>query len=92
MLTQYISGALARARFHWLDEDQVCYGEIPELPGVWATGSTVEECREEVQEVVEDWISLGLSRNAHIPVISGIDVNVETVSKRRDIAPQVAGS
>lgn len=80
MLTQYINAALDRARFDWLDEDQVYYGEIPELPGVWATGSTVEESRNELQEVVEDWIALGLSRNSHIPVISGIDVNVETVS------------
>jgi predicted RNase H-like HicB family nuclease len=78
MLTRYIQTALARVRYEWLQVSQEYYAEIPELPGVWATGATEEECRLELKEVLEDWIALGLSRNDHIPVISGVDVNVET--------------
>jgi predicted RNase H-like HicB family nuclease len=79
MLTAYIQAALKNSRYEWLEESQVYYGEIPELPGVWSTGASIEECRTELQEVLEDWLALGLSQNHHIPVISGIDVNVETV-------------
>ena len=87
MLTQFINAAIERARFEWLDEEQIYCGEFPELPGVWAAASTVEECRVELQDVVEDWVALGLSRNSHIPIISGIDVNVETACSCRAIAP-----
>jgi predicted RNase H-like HicB family nuclease len=79
MLTRYIQAALSTAKFEWLDESQLYYGEIPELPGVWATGTTLDECRTELQETLEDWVALGLAMNHHIPVISGIDVNVEPV-------------
>lgn len=79
MLTRYIQVALQQAEIEWLGDDQIYYGAIPELPGVWATGVTVDECRVELQEVLEDWISLGLSMNHHIPVIAGVDVNVKTV-------------
>ena len=79
MLTQYITVALERAHYEWLVDSNVYYGEIPELPGVWATGETLERCQAELQEVLEDWIVIGLARNDHIPVIAGIDVNVESV-------------
>ena len=28
--------------------------------GVWATGKTLEECRRELKEVVEEWIAIRL--------------------------------
>ena len=80
MLTRYIEVALEHSQYEWLEESGEFYGEIPELPGVWATGSTMEECRAELREVLEECIALGLSMNHYIPVLSGVDVNVETVS------------
>lgn len=79
MLTRYIEAGMDRARFEWLPETHVYYGEIPELPGVWATGDTIDECRDELREVLQDWIVLGLSIHSSLPVLDGIDVNVEAV-------------
>ena len=43
MLTEYISEALDRARYELIeDDDAPYYGEVPELPGVWACGRTLE--------------------------------------------------
>lgn len=56
MLTRYIETAMKHARYKWLTEEDGYYGEIPELPGVWPTGSTEQACSEELQEVSEERI------------------------------------
>jgi predicted RNase H-like HicB family nuclease len=57
MLTAYISAAMARARYKIID-DRSYFGEIPGLRGVWANAKTLEACRHELQEVLEDWLAL----------------------------------
>ena len=74
MLTEYISAALKLGRYE-LMEDGRFFAEIPELPGVWADGATLEECREMLREVVEDWIVLGLKHGDRLPVVAGLDLN-----------------
>ena len=59
MLTAYISAAMDRARYKIID-DRTYFGEIPSLRGVWANAKTLEGCREELQEVLEDWLVLKL--------------------------------
>ncbi|MSQ11061.1 MAG: type II toxin-antitoxin system HicB family antitoxin [Dehalococcoidia bacterium] len=70
MLTQYIGAALGLARYE-LMEDGRFFAEIAELPGVWADGASLEECRETLREVVEDWIMLGLKHGDELPVVGG---------------------
>ncbi|MFQ6114124.1 MAG: type II toxin-antitoxin system HicB family antitoxin [bacterium] len=53
------------------------FGKIPQFQGVWETADILEACREELQEVLEEWISIGLKRGHPIPVIDGIQLNVE---------------
>jgi predicted RNase H-like HicB family nuclease len=43
--------------------------EIRLIQGVWANADTLEACREELREVLEEWIILGLKMGHHIPVI-----------------------
>ena len=74
MLTAYIEEAMKRARYKIL-EDKTYYGWVQELPGVWAHASTLEECRAELQEVIEDWLLLGLKLGHEIPVLGGVDLN-----------------
>ncbi len=74
MLTRYIQEAMRRAQYEHMDEDACYYGHIPECPGVWATGKTLEQCREELQEVIEGWLSLGLRLGHPIPEIGGIRI------------------
>jgi predicted RNase H-like HicB family nuclease len=53
MLLEYIQEALRRARYEIIDDEEPYYGEVPELQGVWATGKTLEECRENLREAIE---------------------------------------
>jgi hypothetical protein len=41
MITEYIAAALAKAHYEIIEDEEPYYGEIPELPGVWASGKTV---------------------------------------------------
>lgn len=73
MITEYIQAALRRAKYE-LDEG-VFYAEIPELPGVLAYGSTLEECRTQLIEVVEGWLIVGIRHGDFIPILDAIDLN-----------------
>jgi len=59
MLTKYIHEAMRLARYKILD-DGTYYGDIPGFRGVLANAVTLGECREELQETLEDWILLGV--------------------------------
>jgi len=58
-------------------EDGTYYGEIPDCPGVYASAETLEACREQLHEVLEDWIVLGLRMGRTFPLIDGIALGVE---------------
>lgn len=67
MLQDYISTYLAKAQYELIDDGKRVYAEIKALRGVWATGKTVEECRENLTSTLEGWIILRLRRNLPIP-------------------------
>lgn len=69
MLTQYIQAAMKQARYEIFPDDGTFYGEIPTCEGVYANAETLEACREELQEVLEDWILLSLTLNLPLPVL-----------------------
>jgi predicted RNase H-like HicB family nuclease len=73
MLTKYIQAAMKRAQYEIL-EDKSYYGSIAAFDGVWANEPTLEACREELQEALEDWILLGVSLNHELPVVDGIEL------------------
>jgi predicted RNase H-like HicB family nuclease len=74
MLTEYIRAAMRKAKYE-LFEDGTFYGEIPGLQGVYANEPTLERCREVLQEVLEEWIVLGLQLNHPLPIVDGIELN-----------------
>ncbi len=76
MLTEYIHAAMHRARYELLS-DGTFYGEIPELQGVYANTDSLEACRDELQEVLEGWIVLGLRMGHSLPIIDGITIVTE---------------
>jgi len=76
MLTEYIGAALKRATYEILS-DRTFYGEIPGFQGVYANSDTLESCREELREVLEGWIVLGLRLGHSLPVVDGISLTVE---------------
>ena len=75
MLTDYICSAMRRAIYDKL-EDSTYYGEIPGLQGIWANASSLEACRKELQEVLEDWVLVGLRLGHSLPVLDGVDLNI----------------
>gem|GEM_PF-118593 len=81
MLTEYIDEALKRAKYEIIEDEEPYYGEIEELPGVWATGKTLEECRNNLKEVIEGWILVSTRKGLKIPKLGSIEINkVEEVS------------
>ena len=80
MLTRYIQAAMRGAVYEILPDDGSYYGRIPGLDGVWANAATLEACREELAEVLEEWILLGVSRQQSLPVIDGIELTVKEVA------------
>lgn len=80
MLTKYIEAALRRAKYEILSDDATFYSEIPGFDGVYANAETLEGCREELEEVLEDWILFRVSRNLPLPVIDGIELTIKEVA------------
>ena len=76
MFVEFIEAAMAHASYDKLDTGEY-YGEIPPCPGVWATGKTVKKCQQELREVLEDWLLLKLCDGDTIPVINGVDLNLQ---------------
>lgn len=76
MFAEYIQAAMEKATYEIIDDPEPFYGEVPELQGVWATGKTLEECRRELQSVIEGWIALKLRLGHPIPPIGGQIINV----------------
>jgi len=69
MLLEYIQEALGKARYELIDDEEPYYGEVPELPGIWATGRNLEECRENLREVIEGWLMIRLQKGLSIPAL-----------------------
>ena len=80
MLTEYIQAALRRAKYEVLPEDQTFYANIPGFQGVWANADTLEACREELREALEDWLLLKLRSDHALPIVDGISLAVERVT------------
>ena len=80
MLTKYIHTALRHAKYEILDDHGSFYGEIPVCNGVYANAMTIEECREQLEEVLEEWILLRVYKNLPLPVVDGIELTINEVA------------
>ena len=78
MNTKYINTAMSKAHYEMLPDGEGYYGQIDKLQGGWANAKTLESCREELEEVLEEWVLLGLKQNHRIPPVDGIDLNADT--------------
>ncbi|MBZ0255331.1 type II toxin-antitoxin system HicB family antitoxin [bacterium] len=81
MILEYIEEALRRAKYELIDDDEPYYGEIEGVQGVWASGKTLEECRENLKEVLDDWILISIKKNLPIPQLGMIRVGSLSVNK-----------
>jgi len=77
MITAYIHAAMQRAKYEILKDDKTFYGEIPGFTGVYANASKLEACREELEEVLEEWVLFRVSRHLPLPTLDGIRLRIK---------------
>jgi len=80
MLLEYLHAALRQARYEILPDDGSYYGEIPACEGVYANADSLEDCREELREVLEEWVLFRVHRHLALPVIDGIEISINEVA------------
>lgn len=74
MLIEYIEEALKRAHYEIINDEEPYYGEVSDLPGVWATGLSLEECRKNLKDTIEGWILISIKKDLPIPPLGGITI------------------
>ncbi len=77
MLSEYLRVAMRKTHCEMLGGGKGCYGEIPDLQGVYARADTLEACREELASTLEDWLLFRISRHLAVPVLDGVDLTVK---------------
>ena len=77
MLTYYLKTAMRKAHYEILPDNGQYYGEIPACNGVYATASSLEACRDELEEVLEEWVLFRVHRNLALPAIDGVELAVK---------------
>jgi predicted RNase H-like HicB family nuclease len=80
MLINYINAAMRRAHYEILPDDNTFYGEIPDCRGVYANAASLEKCREELEEVLEEWMLFRIYRNLPVPIIEGIEIKIKEMA------------
>lgn len=79
MISRYIDEALHRAAYSVVDGGTFC-ATVAGLPGVIATGQTLEACRDQLAEVVEEWVLVRVSRGLAVPRLGTVRVHVKRAS------------
>lgn len=80
VLSEYLAAALRKAHYEILPDDGSFYGEIPSFDGVYANAPTLESCREELREVLEEWLLFRVSRNLPLPVVDGRELTIRAIA------------
>ena len=81
MLTKYIASAMAKAKYEILQEDNSFYGEIPDFEGVYVNEKDLETCRDELEEVLEEWLFFRISRSLPIPTINDMKLKINKIAE-----------
>jgi predicted RNase H-like HicB family nuclease len=79
MISQYVTQALARAQYRLL-EDGTFAATVRGLKGVIATGATLEVCRRELAEIIEEWVLVRVARGLPVPALGKAVIKVRRAS------------
>lgn len=79
MIDRYVKAAIEEARYKQLG-NSTWFAEIPGFEGVWANGESVETCRQELIEVLEEWIILKVRSGDSLPIVHDVDINIKEIS------------
>lgn len=78
MIQEYIQGAIKKAEYKKL-EDGTWFAEIPGFNGVWANGPSLENCRQELIDVLEEWLILKLRDRDPIPEVDDVTIDIHPI-------------
>lgn len=76
MITKYIQAAMSKVKWE-ITPDNSFFASIPDLPGVYAQNTKLDTCLQELQEVLEEWIVLGIANHVLLPVIDGVEIKIK---------------
>jgi predicted RNase H-like HicB family nuclease len=79
MISRYVDEALHRAAYAVVDGGTYC-ATVAGLPGVIATGPTLEACRDQLVELIEEWVLVRVSRGLAIPRLGTVRLQVKRAS------------
>ena len=68
---------MQRAQYEILSDDGTYYGEIPGFDGVYANAPQLEQCRNLLEEVLEEWSPLSMSRGLRVQLVRGLDLMIK---------------
>lgn len=80
MLRKYLRAALRHAKYEILSDTGIFYAEIPQCKGVYANARTLESCRKQLAEVLEEWIFFRIYRHLPLPVIDGVELLIKEMA------------
>lgn len=66
-IAQYIENFLRRAEYEYDEKTRSWCANVKELPGAYAQANTIEETREQLAEVIEDYILISLQEKHPLP-------------------------
>lgn len=72
----YLHEAMRRAEYERLETGE-WYVHIPGMPGLWATGPTVEDARTDLWEALDGWLFVaGVVSHLAPPPLPGIELDL----------------
>jgi len=66
-ITQYIENLLSKAEYEYDRKTKSWCAILKELPGVYAQANTLEDVRNQLVEVIEDYILVSLQEKQPLP-------------------------
>ncbi|MBV8361861.1 MAG: hypothetical protein JO189_28590 [Deltaproteobacteria bacterium] len=70
---EYIRAVMRAAQFERVGEEW--FVEIRALPGLWGSGATVEDARNDLVESLHDWLDVHVKIGRHkLPDIDGVNL------------------
>ena len=79
-LVRYLEQALKKAEYT-RDEDGIVIAKVPRAPGFFAQGTSVEEARDSLREVIEQHVLLALQLGLKFPPINGVAIAEHQVAR-----------
>ena len=77
-LQQFVENKLSKAHYEFDESVKQWAGSIKGVPGVYAQAENIEKVREELAEILEEWVLFGLRDNQKLK-----GFNLNTILKQK---------